>query len=66
VSFWLLVALVFLFGRAVLMGAHRQGPLGARSDLRDAGLGQAQRELPGEAGEATAVRPSVLEFLPFP
>jgi hypothetical protein len=63
VSFWLLVALVLLFGRAVLVRAHRRS---VRGELASFGIGRAQKELPGEAGEVAAGTPSALEILPFP
>ena len=63
-SFWLVVALVLLFGRAWLMGAHRRTPLGG--ELASAGVGRAQGELPGEAGETAREARSILDVLPFP
>ena len=58
VDFWIFVGLVLLFGRAVLVQRRR--------DMTSAAIGRAQRELPGEAGEAADGAPSVLEILPFP
>ena len=63
-DFWLFVALVVLFGRAVLVGAHRRTPGGR--ELTSAAIGRAQQELPGEAGEVASARPGALEILPFP
>ena len=66
VSFWLFVGLVCLFGRAVLAGAHRRGPLGGRGDLTMSATGRAQEELPGEAGETAGAGRDLFEILPFP
>ena len=63
VDFWLFVALVLLFGRAVLFGAHRRG---VRGELASVAVGRGQRELPAEAGETADTTPSALEILPFP
>jgi hypothetical protein len=65
-SFWLFVALVLLFGRAVLAGAHRRGPLGGQRTVASSAAGELQRKLPGEAGEVAEPVPSVFEVLPLP
>ena len=66
VSFWLFVALLCLFGRAILAGAHRRGSLGGRRDLTVSATGRAQEELPGEAGESARAGRDLFETLPFP
>ena len=58
VNVWLFVALVLLFGRAALVQRGRE--------MTSVAVGRAQRELPGEAGEAAGSTPSALEILPFP
>jgi hypothetical protein len=58
VDFWLFVALLFLFGRAFLVQRGRE--------MTSVAAGRAQRELPGEAGEAADRAVSPLEILPFP
>ena len=63
VSFWLFVGLVLLFGRAALVNAHRRS---VRGELANLGIGRAQQELPGEAGDVAEGASSPLEMLPFP
>jgi hypothetical protein len=58
VDFWLFVGLLLLFGRAFLVQRGRE--------VTSAAAGRAQRELPGEAGEAADSAVGPLEILPFP